>query len=207
MSNNLKDFIITLILLIPTLLIEYKIEHFINSILYLVATISFAISFYSYDYYINFSSFKVINDMIRGKLTKNLKYVKKRILIFYLFSTLLFLINFYVDFVYFNFSLFVLLYLIYFTLYSNINLSGLKELEVNGFLKRVKYKNNFGHWGIVYLLTEIPFQFSHFDAFLSEFITVKKNVENPISENPTTEIPILENPTLGFPMMAILGIE
>jgi hypothetical protein len=53
--------------------------------------------------------------------------------------------------------------------------SGIKELESFGYLERVKYQNEKGHWGIEYILHDIPIY------------------ENPTFENPIQENPILEN--------------
>ena len=54
--------------------------------------------------------------------------------------------------------------------------SALKELESNGYLKRERYQNEYGHWMINYLLCEIP---------VAENLTLG----NPIQENPNTGKP------------------
>ena len=51
--------------------------------------------------------------------------------------------------------------------------SALKELETNGYLKRERYQNEFGHWHVQYLLCEIP-------------VTENLMLGNPIQENPNT---------------------
>jgi hypothetical protein len=55
--------------------------------------------------------------------------------------------------------------------------SGIKELETFGYLERVKYQNQKGHWGIEYILHDTPI------------------IENPTFENPMQENPISENHT------------
>ncbi len=54
--------------------------------------------------------------------------------------------------------------------------SALKELESNGYLRRERYQNEFGHWHIQYLLCEIP---------VAENLTLG----NPLQENPNTGKP------------------
>lgn len=54
--------------------------------------------------------------------------------------------------------------------------SALKELELNGYLKRERYQNDFGHWHVQYLLCEIP---------VAENLTLG----NPLQENPYTGKP------------------
>jgi hypothetical protein len=54
--------------------------------------------------------------------------------------------------------------------------SALKELESNGYLKRERYQNEYGHWMINYLLCEIP---------VAENLTLG----NPLQENPDTGKP------------------
>jgi hypothetical protein len=54
--------------------------------------------------------------------------------------------------------------------------SALKELESNGFLRRERYQNEYGHWMINYLLCEIP---------VAENLTLG----NPLQENPDTGKP------------------
>ncbi len=54
--------------------------------------------------------------------------------------------------------------------------SALKELESNGYLKRERYQNDYGHWMINYLLCEIP---------VAENLTLG----NPLQENPDTGKP------------------
>jgi len=54
--------------------------------------------------------------------------------------------------------------------------SGIEELENLGYLRRQKYQDSNGYWGIEYLLYS------------------EKNSENPESENPTQDFPIQDNP-------------
>jgi len=54
--------------------------------------------------------------------------------------------------------------------------SALKELESNGYLRRERYQNEFGHWHIQYLLCEIP-------------VAENLMLGNPLQENPNTGKP------------------
>lgn len=54
--------------------------------------------------------------------------------------------------------------------------SALKELESNGYLKRERYQNEFGHWHVQYLLCEIP-------------VAENLMLGNPVQENPNTGKP------------------
>ena len=74
---------------------------------------------------------------------------------------------------------------------NSIN-SGLKELEDSGYLLRKKYKNRYGHWGILYILAIHPFDFDYAQDYIENIC----NTTNPVPKNPVPQNPMLENPVL-----------
>jgi hypothetical protein len=63
--------------------------------------------------------------------------------------------------------------------------TAVNELESHGYLQRLKYQNEKGHWNIEYVLHESP--------LFENPLTENPSAENPSAENPTLEIPLTEN--------------